>query len=544
MTMTKWTAALLAATALSGLVATAATAATKARSTSAASSTSSLAATVAAQQAKIDELTRRLNEMSAAPAPAAVVAPNEEAEAANAFLAAQVDALQAQLDTVKKQTALNTATFKAAPEFVGDNGWKFKVRGRFMYDLAYTDNPGDTILTKDLGLSTRIRRFRIGVEGAMPGGFGYKAEVDYANAAIGFGDVILTYRGNHGGKLSPFEFTIGNFESLDGLEQVTSSRFISFVERAQFNEAFNNTRRLGVAATYISADSNFRFTVGAFNDTINADRGFNDEYILAARTTYTMQAFGGLLDFGANYQHRRFQTFPTSGTGGNGYVMNYQVRPFTQNTDTRFVSTGGLAAEGDDIFGAEFVGIFGPLHVTAEGQYNKVKAIGTTTPIATCAAVASNFGCTNGARLNGDPSFFGFYAEAGYWLTGETRGFKNGLWDRTKVLNPIDKGGMGAFQINGRFDYLDLQDRVTGVAGSNVLPNYVNGGRQIGYLASLIWQPIDYVRFTFQYTRGDVKGGSRQQTVSGAVRCPANSDAALGCNFGYNVGVVRAAFDF
>ena len=57
---------------------------------------------------------------------------------------------------------------------------------------------------------------------------------------------------------------------------------------------------------------------------------------------------------------------------------------------------------------------------------------------------------------DGNPSFWGGYIEAGYFLTGETRGYKNGTWDRTKVLKPFSKGGWGAFQINGRVDYLDL----------------------------------------------------------------------------------------
>ena len=57
---------------------------------------------------------------------------------------------------------------------------------------------------------------------------------------------------------------------------------------------------------------------------------------------------------------------------------------------------------------------------------------------------------------DGNPSFWGGYVEAGYFLTGETRGYKGGPWDRTKVLKPFSKGGWGAFQLNGRVDYLDL----------------------------------------------------------------------------------------
>ena len=109
---------------------------------------------------------------------------------------------------------------------------------------------------------------------------------------------------------------------------------------------------------------------------------------------------------------------------------------------------------------------------------------------------------------DGNPSFWGGYVEAGYFLTGETRGYKNGTWDRTKVLKPFSKGGWGALQVNGRLDYLNLDDDKlhqafnnnfdTGVfAASN---NYTRGGKQLGLLASLIWIPEDYMRFLFQYS--------------------------------------------
>jgi phosphate-selective porin OprO/OprP len=38
--------------------------------------------------------------------------------------------------------------------------------------------------------------------------------------------------------------------------------------------------------------------------------------------------------------------------------------------------------------------------------------------------------------------------------------------------------------------------------------NFVNGGKQTGYQASLIWLPTDYVKFLAQYTRAHVEGGS------------------------------------
>jgi phosphate-selective porin OprO/OprP len=122
------------------------------------------------------------------------------------------------------------------------------------------------------------------------------------------------------------------------------------------------------------------------------------------------------------------------------------------------------------------------------------------------------FGINNGTGGTslfplGDPSFFSAYGEVGYFLTGETRGYKGGKWDRTKVLHPFDKGGWGAVQLNGRIDFTNLQQTVgVGVIAPGSR-NYINGGKQIGYEASLIWLPTDYVKFMAQYAHINLTGG-------------------------------------
>ena len=64
-------------------------------------------------------------------------------------------------------------------------------------------------------------------------------------------------------------------------------------------------------------------------------------------------------------------------------------------------------------------------------------------------------------------------------------------------------------QLNARVDYLDLSDRVDGGTTSFAAPFYVNGGKQIAYQASIIWNPMDYVRFMAQYSHVNVTGGPR-----------------------------------
>ena len=144
-----------------------------------------------------------------------------------------------------------------------------------------------------------------------------------------------------------------------------------------------------------------------------------------------------------------------------------------------------------------------------------------------------------GTRFNGDPSFAGGYVELGEFLTGETRGYRAGRWDRTKVLHPFEKGGWGAVQVNARIDYVDLRDRLSGT--SVAAPDYVNGGRQVGYQLSLIWSPMDYLRFMAQYGHLAVSGGPRAVAPLFAATdaTPLNDR-----NYGVDTAGLRAQLDF
>lgn len=471
----------------------------------------------------------------------------EEAAAKAQFLEAQVESLQAQLDSLKAQLGVVTPSWKGAPLLEDkENGWSFKPRGRIQYDVGYVENPNDAILTRNLGYNSRVRRIRLGAEGTIPGGFGYKFEMDFANSTVGFGDAILTYAP----KGKPWSIAIGNHEPFESLEQLTSSRFTSFLERAQMNDAFTHTRRLGISMGLADSTNVARFNAGLFAaHSIDASLD-NDGWIAAARATYSPQAMGGMLHLGVNAQHREFQsnnggTASTStGAPSTNQLARYRARPFLQTTDVRFVDTGSFAAESDNIYGIELGGIFKSLHVAGEAQWTKVNAYSR----GDIATGLDAFSTANTALVpSEDPSFFSWYAEAGYYLTGETRGYKNGLWDRTKVLKPLSKGGSGAFQLNARYDYLDLttdalQSGFTNnftTGASTASNNLSRGGIQTGYLASLIWIPEDYVRFLLQYARANVEGGP-----SAAIVRPGSTNPIDERKYSVDTFALRAQVDF
>lgn len=440
---------------------------------------------------------------------------SSELEALRAQVDAQSEVLTKANENIDKQAALKPS-FKAAPEFK-DGDWRFKVRGRLMYDVGYTQNPNDAIVTKNLGFNSRIRRARLGVEGDMPGNFAYKAEADFASNTVEWNDIYLEWK-----PVTGLSLKVGNHDTYQSLEQPTSSRFITFMERAQFVDAYSQSRRLGGSASW----SNDKVFVGAglFNEGINGNYN-NDGWLLGGRVVFMPQFDEVQLHLGANVQHREYNTASLG--------ARYGARPTPRLSDVRFADTGTIAADKDDQVGLEAFAIWGPLHVGGEASWLKVNAI-------SAADLKPGDVIPSGALIaNGNPSFFSYYLEAGYFFTGESRGYKRSTaqWDRTKVLNPINKGGIGAISGNIRWDSLDLNDEAIQSGGINTSSS--RGGRSNALSANLIWQPIDYVRITGQYTLMNVKGGPFALQVNGL-----KSGNALDYTYKVNVFGTRFAYDF
>ncbi len=482
-------------------------------------------------------------------------------EARSQAAAAQAKADSAALAAMPPQVATAPATatakpateitWEGAPKLTTSDGWSFKPRGRLHIDAGRISTPGAYDATRNLGASVRLRRVRLGFEGTMPGGFGYKAEADFANAGVAVGDFFVSYAPPK----STLLLRLGNFETLNGLEQITSSNNNSFMERAAFNDAFLNSRRIGAALSWRSKNNDWRAEVGAF-----AAHGLdssldNNGWIGAGRLVFAPKALGGQLHFGLNYQYRHFaenaggQASSGVGMPSTNQIARYRARPNSQLTDVRFIDTGNFAARSDQILGAEVAGIFESLYFAGEAQWLRASAYAA----GDLASGQNSFIGGNAAVVpTSNPGFFGAYGEVGYFLTGETRGYKrgDGTWARTKVLNPLSKGGSGAFQLAARFEYLDLADDslisgptnnfTTGTASLAPLGSRLGrGGTQTSYLIGLNWYPMDYLRFMVNYGHVEVQGGPVAALVNPLSALPVNQQ-----KYGVNLLQTRLQFDF
>jgi phosphate-selective porin OprO/OprP len=455
-----------------------------------------------------------------------------------AVLEAQVKALQQAVEGLKAQVTKVTPTWKGAPQFDDKaGGWSFKPRGTMQFDVGFVGYPDGRELRGtvgglnygNVGFNGRARRLLFGAEGSLPGGFRYSAEFNFAQGAVDYEDLVLSYDL----KNSPLTVQAGNFFPFSSLETMTSSRFTSFLERASSTDGFNYNRRLGVALILSDKKSDsYIVQAGLFNQPIN-DAGFTRTgWQASVRGVYSPTVGSARLHLGGSLQHRE--------NARESQAAQYRSRPLTQITDQRFIDTGNIASQGDNAVGLEVGAVFRAVHVIGEAQKVWIRdAYGAGDLLALNGQAGSNASIPAGAvALNRNPSFTGGYLEAGWFLTGETRGYRGGRWDRTKVLRPFTEGGWGALQVNGRIDYLDLRDRVD--ESPNVAPPfYVNGGRQIGYQASLIWVPVDYVRLIAQYGHINVTGGPRAATVDATSTDPLNKRS-----FGVNTAAVRAQVDF
>lgn len=154
--------------------------------------------------------------------------------------------------------------------------WSFKPRGRLQIDAASVMAPS-SIGSKSLGIGSEFRRAYLGVNGTIPGNFGYRIEADFANSSVELTDVFLTYNG-----IRNVTVTLGQQKPFESMEDTESDLFTSFMERASFNTAFGFERRLGLSAQY--QKGMVLAQVGAFTDNVsdlNADS--NNSYSIDGR---------------------------------------------------------------------------------------------------------------------------------------------------------------------------------------------------------------------------------------------------------------------
>ena len=425
--------------------------------------------------------------------------------------------------------------WKGAPELSSSDGkFKFKVRGRLMTDYNNIDQ--DFAITGRPDVSgVELRRARLGVEGVVWYDVKYKFEIDFAADEVAVKDAYVAYAGLKPKDWGIGEIRFGNQYVYNSLEQITSSRFVTFMERAAFTEAFFVDRQIGAAI--LAGSEHWSFQTGIYGaPPAEATDFLQDQTAYSARLTVApinreVNGVNQVLHLGVSGRHRDeasdFRSPPTGATVLDDQPFRYRARGADLHLADRFVQTPFIG-NADDMLNLEAAFVWGPFSM--QGEYAQLW-VDTPSVLNTV-----------------DPSYDGWYVDASYWLTGETRTYEadTGEFGRPKVKRPVlwgkGQGGWGGWQIAGRYDVINLSDKNTSLVGFNSnTASAINActlcGDQNTWLVGVNWWLNDYTRLALNVTQSKIEGGN-----------PLNAFGVVGANRNNNAEItgvgLRAQVDW
>jgi phosphate-selective porin OprO/OprP len=270
-----------------------------------------------------------------------------------------------------------------------------------------------------------LRRARLAIKSQLWGDWYSEVDFDFAEEAAAVKDAYISYRGLFNGK---GRVRVGNFRQPFGLEEVTSSRNISFMERSQGTEPFVVGRRMGLEVTQWL--EKFRWSVSVFGgDVEDFVKESNERASFAARVNYTpILEEDSVLMIGAagTMQKPTFVDFD----------IDVDTRPETNVSDTKFVDAKYKDVDKYSVFGGELAYVNKRLRV--QGEY-----------------MMASYSFLEGADWDGDVSNNGGYVYATYFLTddGYTYDHKDAEFAR---LVPSSK--KGAWEVAARYSFVSLND--------------------------------------------------------------------------------------
>jgi phosphate-selective porin OprO/OprP len=423
-------------------------------------------------------------------------------EQENAQLRSQASETQTRVEKVEVRAAKASATNGIVPTFSDVTGaTTFKLRGVVDADyVGFNEKRGGY----DFNNGTGFRRARLGVEGTAFKNFNWRLEADFAGNVVQIQDAYVQYVG-----IKPLQITIGQHKAPFGLESNNSDNYNVFIERGMFTNVAGNIgaeRRIGVSLGYIKP--NFTVTAGLFGENESIGRAANnasasatcaksnppantpkpnacdtpDEgYGFNARATWEpILEDRKILHVGASTFYR------TDLRTATAVGVQASDRPNIRVDNGNIIDSGVIPdAKSAWYYGFEATGVYGPF--TLAGEYGHLKIHRENTadlPAATLATLDP---------LRGDPSFEGWYVYGTWFLTGESRPFKSGNFERVRPFKNFDgKGGWGALELALRYDWAS-------VSGTPLRSR--EGNKAHSLTAGLNWYWNPFIKLQFNYIR-------------------------------------------
>ena len=315
--------------------------------------------------------------------------------------------------------------------------------GELAIDSAFYDEDKN-----DLGDGTEIRRARLKVEGKIFDWM-YELGVDFSDGDADIKDAYIGYEG-----WSSTTLKIGQFKEPFSLEELTSSKYTTFMERA-LPTTFSPGRNIGIGAHKYW--DNLTLAGGLFGESFDTDvdKEGNEGWGVASRLTYSpIHRKTRAMHFGTAAEYRKTN---------DDHEVRYDTNPESNVTGVKFANTGKIKnVDNTTKYGIEAAGVWGPFSGQSEYIFTDVDR-------------------NSGAR---DLNLDGWYAYGSWFLTGESRSYKykKGSFSRIKPRHHY-----GAWELAARYSMIDLTD------------GPITGGEEENITLGLNWYVNPYVRVMANY---------------------------------------------
>ena len=356
-----------------------------------------------------------------------------------------------------------------------DNNFKFQAGGRIMHDWGFFTEDSkfaSTIRSQENG--ARFRRVRFFMAGILYNTtkFKWDMDIDGGSNGVTFKDV---YIGTH--KIPVLgNFQVGHFKRPASLDSITSSKYLTFMERSLTNTFFK-TRNTGFA--FFNQHFNKRFTWFTFINKETSERPpdfqIDGDWNFTSRITglpYISEDGKEWVHLGASWSYEK----------ATDNKVTFNAARDTEIISTLF-TTGVISAEMFNIVGLE--GAVNWNQFSVQGEY----------------VIAD---VDKGAGPNGQLD--SFYVQGSWYLTDENRRYsrRSGSIARFKPKQNFswnkkwsEGRGTGALQVAVRYSELDLNDSDAGIAG----------GEQESLTVGLNWELNPMSRIMYNYVHADFSSG-------------------------------------
>jgi len=302
-----------------------------------------------------------------------------------------------------------------------DKAFKMKFGGRIMYDVALLSQDDED--QEFLGEFRRVRFFN---SGTVYKNVKYKLQLDFAGK-IAFKDVFIELTKIPGiGNVR-----VGHFKEPFRFNSLMSSKYMALMERAN-NIPFAPERNAGLMLHNTYNDHLFAWQVGVFGngDVLGDDETGGDGSNIVARVS---SKFNLVEDANDQYIHLAAAVNSRSKEEG---PYSISARPAAHLAPK--LATASIASVDQVLMmNFELAAVAGPAHFRGEFLNASVSPV-------------------EGDSYN----FNSYYAQVGYFLTGESKPYKSsfGGFGRVSPNQNFGEGGPGAWELALRYQNLDLED--------------------------------------------------------------------------------------